>query len=161
MGRIGVMMSVDRAQGRMSQHFGKAKWFMVSDTENAIAEFVRNEGLNGRSVAEIAVRQGCTDVIVVDIGDGALEHLQSAHIRAWAAPGLVTGQEALQLFAHGQLSLVPAARAPERRGRRHGNGVGRSCGDKAAGSRSADRSPASKPSRLTAGDPLLLKGRLK
>lgn len=120
MGKIGVMMSVDRPEGLMSSHFGKAKWFMVADSGDGAPQFVRNEGLHGRSAAEIAVRQGCTDIILVDIGDGALGHLQAAQIRAWAAPGPVTGHEALRLFAKGKLSPVPAARAAERHGRGHG-----------------------------------------
>lgn len=120
MGKIGVMMSVDRPEGLMSSHFGKAKWFMVADSGNGAPEFVRNEGLNGRCAAEIAVQQGCTDVVLVDIGDGALGHLQTAHIRAWAAPGPVTGHEALQMLAEGKLSPVPAARAAERHGGHHG-----------------------------------------
>ena len=120
MGKIGVMMSVDRPEGLMSSHFGKAKWFMVADSADAVPAFIRNEGLNGRCAAEIAEQQGCTDVILVDIGDGALGHLQAAQIRAWAAPGLVTGREALRLLAEGQLSPVPAARATERHGGGHG-----------------------------------------
>ena len=86
MGKIGVMMSADRADGQMSSHFGKAEWIMVADTENPVLEFVKNTGLNGKNVVEIVIRQGCADVILTDIGDGALGHLQVAHIRAWAAP---------------------------------------------------------------------------
>lgn len=114
-------MSADRADGRMSSHFGKAKWFMAVDTESGTQEFVRNEGVNGRCAAEIAVSKGCTDVILGDIGDGALRHLQTAHIRAWAVPGLVTGSEALRMFAEGELSPVPESRSPERHGGHHGH----------------------------------------
>ncbi len=121
MGKIGVMMSEDRPEGLMSSHFGKDQWLMLADSEDGVPEFVRNEGLNGRSAAGIAMQRECTDVILVDIGDGALGHLQAARIRAWAAPGLVTGREALRLFAEGQLSLVPDARAATRHGGRHGD----------------------------------------
>ncbi len=133
MGKIGVMMSVDRPEGLMSSHFGKAKWFMVADSGNGAFEFVRNEGLHGRSAAETAVRQGCTDIVLVDIGDGALGHLQAAHIRAWAAPGPVTGHEALRLLAEGKLSPVPAASAAERHGGGHGGGCCGHGGHGAAG----------------------------
>ena len=120
MSKVGVMMSVDRPDGLMSSHFGKAKWFMVADTENGTPAFIRNEGLNGRCAAEIAVREGCTDVILVDIGDGALKHLQQANIRAWAVPGTVIESDALRLLAEGSLMPVPAVRAGERHGEQHG-----------------------------------------
>lgn len=120
MSRIGVMMSVDRADGQMSSHFGKAQWIMVADTETAATEFVRNEALNGRGVVDIVIRQGCTDVILADIGDGALGHLQAAHIRAWAAPAPVIGTAALQMFKDGQLPPVPLALAAARHGEHRG-----------------------------------------
>jgi predicted Fe-Mo cluster-binding NifX family protein len=71
--------------------------------------------LNGKNVVEIAIRQSCTDVILTDIGDGALGHLQDAHIRAWAAPEPVVGSEALRMFREGQLPPVPSARTTTRR----------------------------------------------
>ncbi len=116
MGKIAVMMSVARPEGRMSSHFGLAKWMMIADRQKGSPEFVRNEELNGRSMAEIAIGHGCSDVIVLDIGDGALRRLQSAKINAWAAPAAVSGREALDLFVQGQLAPVPAAHAAEHKG---------------------------------------------
>ena len=113
-------MSADRAAGQMSSHFGKAEWIMVAETGNPVLEFVKNTGLNGKSVVETVIRQGCTDVILTDIGDGALGHLQAAHIRAWAAPEPVAGSEALRLFREGQLLPVPPARAATRHGEHQG-----------------------------------------
>jgi predicted Fe-Mo cluster-binding NifX family protein len=133
MSKVGVMMSVDQPDGLMSSHFGKAKWFMVADTEGATPAFIRNEGLNGRCAAEIATHEGCTDVILVDIGDGALGHLQRANIRAWAAPGPVAGADALRLLAEGKLTPVPAARAAERHGGHHGGCCSGHAGGHAAG----------------------------
>jgi vitamin-K-epoxide reductase (warfarin-sensitive) len=80
----------------------------------------KNEVLNGKCASENVIRQGCTDVIVADIGDGALGHLQAAHIRTWAAPEPVTGNEALRMLREGQLPPVPAARAATRHGEAHG-----------------------------------------
>ncbi len=120
MSKVGVMMTADRADQPMSAHFGKAEWMMVADTENQAVEFVKNDVSNGRGAAEIAVRQGCTDMIVSDIGDGALRHLQTARIRAWAVPRIVAGSEALQMFKEGQLTDVPPARAAEGHGGGHG-----------------------------------------
>ena len=111
MGKLAVMMSTDQPEGLMSSHFGKAEWIMLGDTAGGSAEFARNEGQNGRSVADLLIRQGCTDVILVDIGDGALRQLQAAKIGAWAAPGPVPGAEALRAFAEGRLAAVPAVSA--------------------------------------------------
>ena len=110
MGRLAMMMATDDLDGPMSPHFGKAEWIMIVEVPSGTAEFARNEGFNGRSAADLVLRRGCTDVILLDIGDGALRHLQAANIRAWIAPGPVTGNEALWLFAEGHLSPAPAAR---------------------------------------------------
>lgn len=119
MGRITVMMSA-RSDAPMSSHFGKAEWIMMAGAENAAPEFTKNDGSNGRSAAEILIGLGCTDAIVVDIGDGALRHLQAADIRVWAAPGPVTGSEALRIFAEGRLPCLPAVSAATSHGGGHG-----------------------------------------
>jgi predicted Fe-Mo cluster-binding NifX family protein len=132
MAKIGVMMSADRADEEMSAHFGKAEWIMVTDTESGICEFVKNQALNGKGAVEIVIRLGCTDVILADIGDGALRHLQAAHIRAWAVPAPVAGNEALRIFGEGQLSPVPPAFAAARQGGHHGRCCSSPAGTEAA-----------------------------
>jgi predicted Fe-Mo cluster-binding NifX family protein len=120
MSKIGVVMSADRADGQMSSHFGKAEWIMVSDEENAVPVFVKNEGLNGKSAVEIAIRLGCTDVIFSEIGNGAFGHLHAAGIRAWVAPVQITGQQALRMFAQSQLHAAETAT-------KQGGGLGCCC----------------------------------
>jgi predicted Fe-Mo cluster-binding NifX family protein len=130
MSKIGVMMSSESADGQMSSHFGKAEWIMVSDADNAVSVFVKNDGLNGRCAAEIVIGHGCTDVILADIGDGALGHLQEASIRVWAVPELLAGDEALRLFRDAKLSPVPATRTATRHGNccgGHGSSEASSC----------------------------------
>jgi predicted Fe-Mo cluster-binding NifX family protein len=114
------MMSADRADEEMSSHFGKAEWIMVADAESGVHEFVKNVALNGKGAVEIVISLSCTDVILADIGDGALGHLQAAHIRAWAVAKPVVGSEALRMFREGQLPPVPPARAATRQGAHHG-----------------------------------------
>ncbi|MGA2207244.1 MAG: hypothetical protein ABSG10_11005 [Terracidiphilus sp.] len=70
MGRVAIMMPVGRADAPMSSHFGKSEWIMISGDESTTPEFIRNVGLNGRSTVNLLVGQGCTDLILVDIGDG-------------------------------------------------------------------------------------------
>ena len=132
MAKIGVMMSADRADEAMSSHFGKAEWIMIADTDNQGPVFVKNEALNGKGAVEIVIRMGCTDVILADIGNGALGHLQAAHIRAWAVPAPVAGNEALRIFGEGQLPSVPPALATARQGVRHGGCCSRPAGGEAA-----------------------------
>lgn len=120
MGKTAVMMSANRADAPMSSHFGKAEWILIASAENSAPAFVENDGLNGRGAAGILIQQGCTDAIVVDIGDGALRHLQTANIRAWAAPGPVTGSDALRMFAEGRLAQAPAVSAAASQGEGHG-----------------------------------------
>lgn len=116
MGSLAVMMSTNDPGGLMSPHFGKAEWVMVVGASGGTPEFTRNEGSNGRSAAEILIQQRCTDVIVVDIGDGALSHLQEAGIRTWGSPGAMAGREVLRMFAEGKLLAVPALRPHARHG---------------------------------------------
>jgi predicted Fe-Mo cluster-binding NifX family protein len=124
MSKVAVMMSAERADGPMSSHFGKAEWIMIADTETASNKFVKNDAMNGRGAAGTVIGEGCSDVVVVDIGDGALGHLQSANIRAWVVPEPVAGVEALNRFKAGQLSAVPSTPAATR----HGSGHGCCCG---------------------------------
>lgn len=107
MSKIAVMMSDSRAEAPMSSHFGQAPWIMIADQESGKQEFVENEAMNGRGAASTVAAAGCGNVVVVDMGTGALRHLQMAGIGAWAAPAGITGTEALGLFAEGKLS--PAA----------------------------------------------------
>ena len=113
-------MSENRAEAQMSSHFGKAEWIMIEDSEDPDCAFEKNVALNGKGAAEIAIRQGCADLILVDIGDGALGHLQRAHIRAWTAPEPMDGDQALRLFKLGKLLPVPPVLASHKEGRGQG-----------------------------------------
>lgn len=130
MSKVAVMMSAENADEVMSSHFGKAEWIMIADTESASHEFVKNDAMNGRGAAGTVIGEGCSDVLVVDIGDGALGHLQSAGIRAWAVPGPVAGVEGLRRFKAGELPAVPSASVEKK----HGGGHGCCCGHGGAAS---------------------------
>lgn len=110
MSRIAVMMSANRPDAPLSGHFGKAPWIMVSEGGKAVPDFMQNEQGNGRSAAECILNAGCTDVLLREIGDGALVRLQAAGVHAWAVLGAISGDEALKLFADRALAPVPAAR---------------------------------------------------
>lgn len=124
MSRIAVMMSSNRPEDPMSEHFGKAPWMMFAESLNcardSILEFAKNDGMNGRSTAMLALVNGCSDVVLVEIGDGALRHLQAAKIRIWTVPAPVSGREALRLFAEGGLSAAPEGSTAIHHGEHHG-----------------------------------------
>jgi predicted Fe-Mo cluster-binding NifX family protein len=109
MSKIGVMMSAECADGPMSSHFGKAEWMMIVEPDKSGPEFVKNDGMNGKSAVEIAIRQGCTDVIFTEIGNGAFGHLKAANIRGWVAPEDITGFQAYQMFEQSKLRNVDVA----------------------------------------------------
>ncbi len=81
---VALAMSHQDLDHAPSQHFGKAKWVLLV-REGAEPRFLRNEGLNGRYVAELLAREGCTDVILLHAGEGALHHLKAANLRLWQA----------------------------------------------------------------------------
>lgn len=106
MSKVAVMMSENSIEAPMSSHFGKANWVMTADTETHTSVFMKIEAANGRSVADLLASQGCTDVVVGGIGNGALACLQATGIRGWMAPPNLNGQQALRMFEH--LRLRPA-----------------------------------------------------
>ena len=116
MSKIAVMMSTNRPDAPLSGHFGKAPWNMLADEGAGAPEFVQNEQGNGRSASERILQMGCGDVLVREIGDGALARLQAAGVQAWAVLGPISGNEALRFFAEKALAPVPAARTEVKHG---------------------------------------------
>lgn len=84
MPRLALPLSHDRLDAPLSGHFGKCKWLAVVEPGQP-ARFLRNEGLNGRWVAEALAAAGVTDVVAGHLGAGAWRHLADAGIRCWAA----------------------------------------------------------------------------
>ena len=62
MSKIAFMTLLKRQDSKLSPHFGKAKWVMITDQDGGVPTFVQNTGLNGRAVVEILAANGCTDV---------------------------------------------------------------------------------------------------
>jgi len=80
--KIGMTLPRADHDAPLAEHFGKAKWLLVVEASDR-CELVRNEGLDGRSVAAAFVARGCTDVIATHLGAGAYAHLTAAGIRTW------------------------------------------------------------------------------
>jgi len=83
MARLGFPLSHDRLDAPLSEHFGRCKWLGVVEA-GAPPRFLRNEGLNGRWVAEALAAAGVTDVVAGHLGGGAHRHLAEVGIRVWA-----------------------------------------------------------------------------
>jgi predicted Fe-Mo cluster-binding NifX family protein len=108
MTRLAFPLSHDRLDAPLSEHFGKCKWLGLAEA-GAAPRFLRNEGLNGRWVAEALAAAGVTDVVAGHMGGGALAHLQTAGLRAWqASPAGATAAALAEAFAAGQLAPMTA-----------------------------------------------------
>jgi predicted Fe-Mo cluster-binding NifX family protein len=119
MSKIAFMTLLRCEDSKLSPHFGKAKWVMITDEDGGVATFVQNTGLDGRAVVDILAANGCTDVVFSGIGAGALRHLQAANIRGWIAGGDVPVPILLESFRRGEL-----ARAQAPTGGQEGHGCG-------------------------------------
>ena len=103
MSAIALMTLLNREDSTLSPHFGKAKWLMTVQSGTGKSTFVQNAGLNGRSVVDLLVANGCTDVVFSEIGPGALQHLQAANICGWFGPADTPVPQLLEMFRQGEL----------------------------------------------------------
>ena len=117
MSKIALMTLLNREDSTLSPHFGKAKWIMIRDTEHGPSHFVQNHGLNGKTVVEELLREGCTDVICSEIGQGAVENLKRAQIHGWLASADIPAPRLVEMLAAGSLQPVSATK-------QHGEGCG-------------------------------------
>lgn len=106
--RLALPVSRDRLDAPLSGHFGKCPWLAVVEA-GAPPRFLRNEGLNGRWVAEALSAAGVTDVVAGHMGGGAFRHLEAAGLRAWQAePTGATAAELVEASSAGRLARLAA-----------------------------------------------------
>lgn len=128
MSKIALMTLLNREDSSLSPHFGKAKWILVRDTEQGATEFIQNHGLNGKTVVEALLREGCTDVICSEIGQGAVENLKRAQIHGWLAPAGIPAPRLIEMLAAGSLQPVSATKQNGEGCGQHSHGVEHSGG---------------------------------
>ena len=97
-----MTLSRDDIDSPPAQHFGKAKWLLVTDGSEK-GESIRNEGLNGRWVAEAFASRGCTDVIADHLGAGAYAHVTAAGMRVWKGEPGQSARELATALVQGRL----------------------------------------------------------
>ena len=126
MSKIALMTLLNRDDSNLSPHFGKAKWMMIRDTEQGSSKFIQNHGLNGKTVVEALLREGCTDVICSEIGEGAVENLKRAQIHGWLAPANIPAPRLVEMLAAGSLQPVSATHSGqhEQEGKHSAGGCG-------------------------------------
>lgn len=100
MGKIAVMMSENRLEAQLSQHFGEAEWVLIADLEDHAFGFQKNEGSGVEGIASMMKKYSCSDVVFSFLDEGAEEHLHGLRIRGWKAPAETTGLYALQMLEH-------------------------------------------------------------
>ncbi len=106
--KIGLTTSHADVDPPLAEHFGKAKWLVVMDAPDRL-ELVRNEGLDGRSVAAELAARGCTDVIVGRLGPGAYAHVRAAGMRVWRGLPGASARALAEALRNGRLEpLLPA-----------------------------------------------------
>ncbi len=108
MPKVAFMTLLNREETKLSLHFGKAKWVMISDADAGASKFVQNRGLNGQWVIDMLAAHGCGDVVFTEIGPGALRRLDAEGIRGWFAPADIAVKEAAEMLAQGTLKRATA-----------------------------------------------------
>lgn len=96
---------------KVDEHFGRACWFVVSDTEGTAFEAVDN-GANrnamqgaGIAAAELVADNGAEAVLTGHLGPKAYQALDMAGIPGYSAAGM-TVAEALEAFDQGKLARL-------------------------------------------------------
>jgi predicted Fe-Mo cluster-binding NifX family protein len=122
---VGLALPVDRLDAPLSEHFGRAPWLAVVP-DIGEPRFLRNEGQNGRAVAQALAGGGVTDVVAPQMGAGALGHLLEAGIRTWKAdPMTISAADQVARLRAGGLERLEAEAGHGGHGA-HGGGCG--CG---------------------------------
>lgn len=120
MAKIGMTMSRNRVEEPIAQHFGKAKWLLVYDTEGP-PRFIPNEGLNGHWVARQFAAAGVAAVVATHLGPGALAYLRAARIPVLAGSPSASAAALAKEAAEGKLQALSEAALE---GGGHGHGCG-------------------------------------
>jgi predicted Fe-Mo cluster-binding NifX family protein len=115
--RVAISAREDDIDSLVEQRFGRARWFIVADTDAEDWEAHDNgEKVSaghgaGVQAASDVVRLGVSAVITGDIGPNAFRVLSAAHVGAYAV-GTVSVREALAALRAGELREVSRATVP-------------------------------------------------
>jgi predicted Fe-Mo cluster-binding NifX family protein len=99
---------------RVDEHFGRAMYFIVADTESDAFEAVDNSAnrnaLQGAGIAsaELVSERGAAAVITGHLGPKAFAALQAANVRGYNGTGM-TVRDALGALAEGTLAELTEA----------------------------------------------------
>lgn len=118
---IGIPVDEKSSNGHVSEHFGRAKYFLVLSTEKNESTFIDNDAMDAPGGAGIKAAQVIVDakldaLISPRLGKNAFEVIDAANITIYESKGK-TVEENLQALKEGK--LVPLNHGHEGF---HGNG---------------------------------------
>lgn len=91
----------------LSSAYGKAPFFLIYNLENNNFEIAKNEGLNGKYVADMLSSKNVKVVITNHIGAGAFNALQQKGIKAYFTEKKNTDfKEVIDEFKNGKLKEI-------------------------------------------------------
>ncbi|WP_051524436.1 NifB/NifX family molybdenum-iron cluster-binding protein [Sulfurihydrogenibium subterraneum] len=80
--KIALPVKPQKEEYLLSPAFGKAKFFLIYDTETQEVKIVENEHLSGRDVVNILSKEKVNVVITNHLGGGAYRHIIDCGIKA-------------------------------------------------------------------------------
>jgi len=105
MSKIGITVAQNSLNAPLALHFGKTKWILIYESAESF-EFIRNEKLVGRNVVDLYQEAGCSDVIVNNIGSGAMRNLKAAGIQAWHGSLNIPARKLIATLKQGALKAA-------------------------------------------------------
>jgi len=126
--KVAVSAQKDHLDSPTDPRFGRARYFLIVDTESLDYKAISNPNVNavggaGIQSAQLVIKQGVESVITGSCGPNAYRVLRAADMEVYeGAKGSV--KEAIQAYKNGQLSRALTAE----RGRGMGRGRGRARG---------------------------------
>ncbi len=91
----------------LSPAFGKAKFFIIVDTDSNNEKVIENIHLNGKGIAEQLATEHVEAVITNHIGEGAFRHLKKFNIEVYFSQEKnIPVEEVLKLFEDNKLPKI-------------------------------------------------------
>ena len=113
--KIAITAMDNNQQAAVDPRFGRAKWFILHDTEKATWEaFDNTQNLQatqgaGIQAAANVVNTGCTVLISGHCGPKAFRALAAAGVAVFCLPGECTVRKAVDVFMNGTLAQLEGA----------------------------------------------------
>ncbi|MFN3977840.1 MAG: NifB/NifX family molybdenum-iron cluster-binding protein [Sulfurihydrogenibium azorense] len=102
--KIALPVKPQKDEYLVSPAFGKAKFFLIYDTQSQDVKIVENEHLSGRDVVNILSKEKVEIVITNHLGGGAYQHMVNCGIKPYYTESKnVSYKEVINQFLEGKL----------------------------------------------------------